>query len=780
LRQPASSRRWAVLVATVLALAALGGYLVWHYTWRPPHGAQQLPEVISADYVGSAECGQCHARQFDAWQGSQHAAAMAEASERTVLGDFDNARFTYVGVTSSFFRRDGKFFVRTDGPDGRLAEFPVKYTFGVAPLQQYLIEFPDGRLQALSIAWDARAKERGGQRWFHLYPGQNIRYGDALHWTQLQQNWNFMCADCHSTRLRKNYDAAAARFHTSWSEINVGCEACHGPASNHLAWARKEGDRKRFDGPGRGLPVVYDERRDVAWTMNPDTGIAERSRARDSAREVTACAQCHSRRSQISEDHAPGRPIGDGYLVALLEEGLYWHDGQMRDEVYNHGSFLQSRMFAKGVTCSDCHDPHSGKLRADGNAVCGQCHSAPKYDAQSHHRHPQGSAGTQCAACHMPSTTYMVIDPRHDHSMRIPRPDLSVRLGTPNACNQCHADRDSQWAARAIQQWYGHAPGGYQTFAEAFVGASRHAAGTRSKLLAIAAGRGQPAIARASALSRLANDSGASVIEVAAQALNDDDELVRRAAIEVLSAADAPTRVRYLPRMVEDPVRAVRIEAARALAAVSEHDLPSERRAALSRALEEYVAVQTYNGDRPESHLNLGALYQERGDLDGAEAAYRQALKLHPGAVQPVINLADLYRARGDENAVEELLRTGLQANPRSAPLHHALGLAYARQQKRADSLRSLAAAARLAPDSPRYAYVYGVALHSYGEPARAIATLEQAHRRFTGDRTILQALASMERDRGNRARALDHAQTLVGLAPDDPQAQALLQSLRR
>jgi tetratricopeptide (TPR) repeat protein len=374
----------------------------------------------------------------------------------------------------------------------------------------------------------------------------------------------------------------------------------------------------------------------------------------------------------------------------------------------------------------------------------------------------------------------MVIDPRHDHSMRIPRPDLSVRLGTPNACNQCHADRDAQWAARAIQQWYGHAPGGHQTFAEAFVGASRHAAGTRSQLLAIAAGRGQPAIARASALSRLAKDSGASVIEAAAQALNDDDELVRRAAIEVLSAADAPTRVRYLPRMVEDPVRAVRIEAARALAAVPEHDLPPERRAAFSRALEEYVAVQTYNGDRPESHLNLGALYQERGDLDRAEAAYRQALNLHPGAVQAVINLADLYRARGDENAVEELLRNGLQATPRSAPLHHALGLAYARQQKRADSLRRLAAAARLAPDSPSYAYVYGVALHSYGEPARAIAALEQAHRRFTGDRTILQALASMERDRGNRARALDHAQKLVGLAPDDPQAQALFQSLRR
>ena len=705
---------------------------------------------------------------------------MQEAGAKSVLGNFENAKFSYAGVTSTFFRRDGKYFVRTDGRDGKLADFEIRYTFGVTPLQQFLIEFPDGRLQALSIAWDARPKERGGQRWFHLYPKERITHKDPLHWTRLQQNWNFMCADCHSTNLKKNYDAATDSFKSAWSEINVGCEACHGPASNHLAWAQKQGDWKRFDAQGKGFAFAYDERKGVTWTMNAESGNASRSRARTTAKEVEACARCHARRAQISEDTSPGRAPGDGYLISLLDEGLYWPDGQMRDEVYNHGSFAQSKMFARGVTCSDCHDPHSQKLKASGNAVCAQCHSPQRYDAPAHHHHAAGSKGSECTACHMPTTTYMVVDPRHDHSMRIPRPDRSVTLGTPNACTQCHIDRKPQWAADAIRKWTGRAPGGYQVFGEAFAASSRFAADARAQLIRIADDAAQPAIVRASALSRLASDPTPFVVEIATRAQNDGDELVRRAAVGIIAGSEPATRVRYLPRMLVDPIRAVRIEAARGLAALPPERIPSNSRADLSRALDEYIAVQRYLADRPESHLNLGALHAERGEFGEAETRYRQALKLSPESAAAAINLADLYRARGDDGRATEVLRAGLKANPKAAALHHALGLTYVRQRRVNEALSELATAVRLAPDVPRYAYVHGVALHSLGERERGIAALEQAHRRFAGERSTLEALATMERDRGNRVRALAYAEKLVAIAADDPAGQALLRELRR
>ena len=328
----------------------------------------------------------------------------------------------------------------------------IKYTFGVSPLQQYLVEFPDGRLQALPIAWDTRPMEQGGQRWFHLYPEEQITHDDELHWTRAAQNWNFMCADCHSTGVRKNYDPVADRFETQWAEIDVACEACHGPASRHLAWAEaKEAGKPWDEDENKGLTVRLDERRDITWTVDPATGNAVRSKPRTSERELEVCAQCHARRGQIAEDYVPGKPFLDDYRPALLEPPLYYADGQQRGEVYKWGSFLQSKMYAKGVTCSDCHEPHSGKLRASGNAVCTGCHLQGKYDTAEHHHHPPGSAGAACAACHMPTTTYMVIDPRHDHSLRVPRPDLSVEFGTPNPCTGCHTDRDARLGCHAGQ-----------------------------------------------------------------------------------------------------------------------------------------------------------------------------------------------------------------------------------------------------------------------------------------------------------------------------------------
>ena len=463
---------------------------------------------------------------------------MDHATEKSVLGDFNDASFDYYGVRSRFFRNDGKFFVETDGPDGKLATFEVKYTFGLDPLQQYLVEFPDGRLQALSLAWDSRPKEKGGQRWFHLYPNEEIKHDDILHWTKLNQNWNFMCAECHSTGVHKNYDAASDRFATTWSEISVGCEACHGQGSRHVAWAHDKQSWWPFgrrDDADMGLLVRFGERDGVAWNHNAETGQPERSVAPAELRkEVETCGLCHARRGEFSEDWIPGQWLSDTHAVALLSRGLYSADGQMLDEVYNYGSFKQSKMFAAGVTCSDCHDPHSAKLRLSGDAVCLQCHSPAKYANASHKHHEGVNPPIGCASCHMPARTYMVVDTRHDHSFRIPRPDLSMKLETPNACNDCHKDKSAEWAASAIEGWYGPNRKGFQNYAEAFHAAWTDTPDAATLLATVARDNNAPAFARASALTELNSYLSPSNIDLARKGLSDPDPMVRIGALDML------------------------------------------------------------------------------------------------------------------------------------------------------------------------------------------------------------------------------------------------------
>ena len=319
--------------ATFLRLLLIGVpivLLLGVWSGRPNSSAQgpvrQANAPATDEFVGSARCAECHASQHSEWLVSQHAAAMTMASEETVLGQFDGRSINYGGVTSVFFRKDSKYFVRTDGPDGELADFEIRYTFGVSPLQQYLIALPKGRLQALGMAWDARPKEVGGQRWFHLYPNRSLKAGDPLHWTGIDQNWNYQCAFCHSTDVKKGYDSATDSFATTWSEISVGCEACHGPASRHIAWATKTGDWQQMDGPGKGFAARLDERNGIAWEMTP-SGTAARSKARTTNSEIETCATCHSRRQQISDDFARAHHFYDAFRPSALEQGSYYVDG---------------------------------------------------------------------------------------------------------------------------------------------------------------------------------------------------------------------------------------------------------------------------------------------------------------------------------------------------------------------------------------------------------------------------------------------------------------------
>jgi predicted CXXCH cytochrome family protein len=714
-------------VLFALALAAVGALLL--VLWRadvlrgaaptavaPQSSTAPASEPHPAGYVGSQACAGCHADESKAWGGSQHAVAMEVADERTVLGDFNDVTFEHFGVTSRFFRKDGKFMVHTDGPDGQLADFEVSYTFGVYPLQQYLIGIGGGRIQALTIAWDSRPKESGGQRWFHLYPNERIGHDDELHWTKRQQNWNYMCADCHTTDLRKNYDAATNTFDTRWSELSVGCEACHGPGSVHVKWAEAAAGGAKPTGPN-GLSVHFLDRRSASWHIDPATGNAVRSRARGDDAELDVCAQCHSRRGQFSDEYRPGEKLQDYYLPAVLTAGLYYPDGQQRDEVYNWGSFLSSRMYSKGVTCSDCHEPHGSKLRAPGNGVCAQCHLASKYDAPSHHFHEAGTAGAACASCHMKTETYMVIDPRHDHSFRIPRPDLTERLGVPNACNQCHQDRSAGWAAAEIRKRYRSPKPGFQDFAEAFASADRGEPAASIALTQLVANLDESAIARASALDRLAQLGGDNALLSAEAGIKDANPLVRHAALGVFDTLP-PGQRREIAPLLSDPLRSVRMRSARTLAPLPERELGPADAAAFAKAADEYVAGERFNADRPENRTNLGGFYAERGRYMEAEAEFRAALALDPAFVPAWVNLADLMRLRQREPDAEALLRQGLERSPEDATLHHALGLSLVRQKKNAEALRELKRATELAPANARFAYVYGVARTELQKPA--------------------------------------------------------------
>ena len=726
-------------------------------------------------FAGAQACAGCHQLEFKRWMGSHHQLAMQPANDSTVSGDFHNVKFTNGKITSTFFKTDGKFMVRTDGPDGALHDYQIQFSFGVFPLQQYLIAMSGGRLQALGIAWDSRPTKLGGQHWFFLYPGQKIPASDPLHWTGIDQTWNYMCADCHSTNVRKNYNPRTRSYETSYAEINVACEACHGPGSDHLMWAKKLGNWKQFDA-NQGLTITLNERKAAEWTTDSATGQPRRITPQSES-EIEMCARCHSRRGQIHEDYVHGQPAGDDYRIALLDQDLYFPDGQIKGEVYEYGSFLQSRMYREGVTCSDCHEPHSLKLRAEGNNVCLQCHAA-RYDSPLHHHHKAGSAGALCANCHMPTRTYMVVDARRDHSIRIPRPDQSQTLGTPNACNECHADKSPQWASDTLYKWYGHAPSGFQKFAQTLNDARRGAPPARQELSALIADRQQAAIARATALSLLAPSAPDPAKAAVAIGMKDDSALVRRATAQALSNLDLQQNPGGPTQLLSDPVRSVRIQMAEVMAGVGSAEFPAEVSAALDGAIAEYIAAQELDADRPEAHMNIALLFQRQGQTSRAEAELRTALLLEPSFVPAAVDLADLYRGLGRDADGENVLRSALIRTPEEPSLLHALGLLMVREKQIPRALELLSDATHRDPANPRYAYVYAVALGDFGRTPEAITVLKTSLKFHPYDRDSLHALINFLQQAGNYTEALIYAQRLNELEPDNPEVRQTLSEL--
>ncbi|MBC8315218.1 MAG: tetratricopeptide repeat protein [Bacteroidales bacterium] len=729
-------------------------------------------------YVGREACKRCHEKQYELYIGSDHDMAMDHADSSTVLGNFDDVTFTHLGVTSKFYTRDGDYFVFTEGPEGKMTEYKVDYVFGVRPLQQYLVEFPGGRYQCLPLCWDTRPKEEGGQKWFHIYGEEKIPHTDFLYWTKVMQNWNYMCAECHSTNLKKQFDPETDSYHTIWSEIDVSCESCHGPGSAHVAWAEENEKNPTAKEPGgMGLAIRFKDPAGGAWVFKPGSSVSERTVKRDGLTTLETCARCHARRMTIHEDYTFGHSFLDTHRPSLLEDQLYFSDGQIRDEVYVYASFLQSKMYHKGVICSDCHEPHSLKVYVQGNALCYRCHLPDQYGSKSHHFHKDNSTGALCVECHMPERTYMQIDPRRDHSMRNPRPDLSVLLGTPNACTRCHDDQSDEWAAEYFYKWYGKKDRGVH-YGETFWEARRMYPEALPRLIALATDTALPAMIRSTAFYYLENYQAPSLFPAIKKGLQDPDPLIRFGALQgSVTLSDEEKLTLFQPLLIDD-VRLVRAQAARMIPVESVAGMTRKMKELYDLALTEYLAVETTNADHPFAWLNIGNYFLQAGDIEEAEQAYRRAITIEPALPQSYINLADLYRRTGQDEKGKEILSEALVYIPNSAPVHHSLGLLDVRQGQTPAGVEHLKLAAELEPENGRFAYVYGVALYSTGKYREAIRFLEEARKHNPFDRDILYGLVSYYGEMGQLKEAREIAEELAGYYPEDQRYKDVLKRL--
>lgn len=661
-------------------------------------------DVDAMTFVGSAACISCHQDEYKSWKGSHHFMAMQHAIDQSVLGDFNDHTFTFAGKPNRFFRKGKAFWVNIEGPDGTFHDYQISFTFGYEPLQQYMVEFPDGRVQLIPFAWDSRPKSEGGQRWFHLYPDQTETHKE-FYWMNTGQNWNYMCADCHSTNLKKNFNPDTNSYATTYSEINVACEACHGPGSRHIEWSAKQ-DPTAEKGFDRNL-----DKRVNQWVPIKGKSTLQPEHIYESD-QTLVCAQCHSRHLQISDqDHVQTGALGDRYLLSLINAQRYYPDGQVYDENYVYGSFLQSKMNQMGVVCTDCHDPHTAELKVVEETVCLQCHDADTYSQQAHHHHKIGSEGAQCMNCHMPETTYMQIDERRDHRWHIPRPDLAIATGSPDTCIGCHQDKDSAWSLSLTQAWYGQKiPQEEKHFAPVFSAVDQGYPGLESALSHIAQNYEHADIIRASALERMAGNTDQNALIAIARAVRQDDEHIRVGAVRGAENLPEPDRWRLLSPLLKDPVLSVRTETVRVLASLWQQ-LSSEQKDQLKPALNEYLAIQDYNSDRGFGHTNKGIIYTYQGNLIEAEKSYRDAIRIEPYFANAYVNLADLYRQQGRENESLALLAEGNSHIPDNGPLLFGLGLAQVRQkenQKAADYLK-LATVAE--PQNAHYHYVYSLSV---------------------------------------------------------------------
>jgi Flp pilus assembly protein TadD len=696
------------------------------------------------DFIGSETCKECHVKEYETWKGSDHDNSMQVANRETILAKFEGENIKSQGITSRFFQKENDFYVTTEGPDGNYHDYKIEYVFGISPLQQYIVQFPKGRYQCLRTAWDTKSK-----KWFDLYPDFKVVHSEWLHWSRGGMNWNNMCSDCHSTNVRKNYNPNDGSYDTKFAIINVSCEACHGPGKKHL-----------------------DEVKSLGANDDALSGYMAMTSKTLPKQLVDECARCHMRREQISEAYNFEGTLLDHYSPQLIESPVYHTDGQILDEDYVYGSFIQSKMYQNNVSCKDCHNVHSLKLKLEGNKLCLQCHE-PKYDAKAHHQHQNGSEGSKCINCHMPGKLYMGNDFRRDHSLRIPRPDLSITYNTPNACTQCHTDKNDQWAWNAFQKYYGKPD--YNHFSEKLVPGLNTAPDANISLLELATDHTQPEIARASAVKGLANYGIQNDINTYISLLNDGSALVRGAAIDLLGEVNNTDFTQYLLPKLEDDKRANRVKAFYALAAIPEYQIPDQYKEVYKKVENEFLANLRINADFSGGQAKKAIYYEKRGDLTSAKQAYLEALKIddHNNIVRS--NLANLYYRLGDAQNAEKAYREVIQQEPEFSPTYYSLALLLAEFGRTEEAVLQMEQAHKLMPSNIRTIYNLGLLYEKLGRPKDAEKILLKGQWLEPENEDILYALAFVYLKQKQKKEAIEIAQRIIALYPNTPEYQNIL-----
>ena len=669
------------------------------------------------------QCGACHEKELTDWLESDHSKAMAIASENTVLGDFNDFTFKHFNQKATFYKKGKKFFIEFQEDKTEPRVYEVSYVFGHFPLQEYLINTEQGKMQVFPFAWDSRDKSNGGQKWYPIYPDEGITRQDRLHWLQPLQNWNGMCADCHSSGLKKNYDSEKDSFNTVWYEINVSCQSCHGQLSDsHYANNRSSHSA-----------LSKSEQTNIGnWLLGKDEKIASWKGPKRDDTFMDSCFACHSLRTPLTDGITPSEPFLSQFKPSLLTTPQYHADGQIRDEVYVYGSFLQSKMYEAGVNCNDCHNPHTSKVKVEGNGLCLQCHKASEYDDIKHHQHKPNSQSSQCVNCHMPTNTYMGVDKRRDHSFKVPAPHLTEKFGTPNACNSCHEDKSLQWAQDKIDEWHGPSAPLHPAEMQYMLLLSGDTL-TLNSHFSLAKNKALPDIKRATVVSLLPASVQTLAYKYAKMLANDESPLVRLAFSDISFLVDKHRRVELLKALLADEYKAVRVSAAEQLIASGELAIIS------AKVLDELYEASEQNLWRGEGNLNASLIQANQGNFEKAKDFLEAGISRDPFFEPNYINLANLYRSLGDSALEAATLEEALNANQHSPLMHYAEGMRLIRSQDLNAAITHFNIATDIEPTNSNYLYILALALDKAGNTNRAIELLKARSPNVEGRYELLQ-----------------------------------------
>lgn len=592
-------------------------------------------------YVGEAACVKCHSGIASQWFSSRHSKMVQPATVASVQGDFTRGVVKLRGDPYTLAQRNGIFYITESYLTGKPVEHRVDYTLGNRRIQLYLTTLADGRIIVLPPSWDILRKQ-----WFH-----DLDIDDPEDEPGVQtQLWNKSCYSCHVSQEEKNFDPEKNVYNTKWLNFGTNCERCHGPGSEHVAHYSTSASSTK--------PRV------------PDIVLQTRL---DGARNTMVCAQCHSFRDIYVQGFAAGADYYS-YFMPVLEYNLaesgdpaYWPDGRTRRFSNDAFGLWQSECYLKGrVTCVGCHvEAHATEiernpqLRPDANALCTRCHEAIGKTLSAHTHHAPSSAGSSCVECHMPRTVVSIKAEIRDHSMSVPVPENTIRHNIPNACNQCHKDRDAQWTLARMNQWY--SPQSRQKLirrADTFAAARKNDPGSVANLLAILAAPAEGPLVRGNAvgyLGRFASDP--RVFPALRIALTDAEPLVRALAAQAMvpNPAERPVAAAALIPLLADPAGIVRMRALAALIGLGVRELPGEDGERLKSARQLYDARAALNTDDAAQQLAAGKFYFLSADPDRAIAAFRASLKLDP-ATEAQYLLAGAYAEKNNLMEARKIL----------------------------------------------------------------------------------------------------------------------------